>query len=88
MFNRREFLKAATLLPLGAASAFEFESISAFGAPQPIQREGGPMLRVSLNAYSFSKLLNDKVKRNQGGAPNLVLLLASGMTPMQIRSTK
>jgi sugar phosphate isomerase/epimerase len=35
--------------------------------PQAIKREGGPMLKVSLNAYSFSKMLNDKVKRNKGG---------------------
>lgn len=67
MFNRREFLKAATLLPLGAVSALEFGSISAFAAPQPIKRDGGPMLKVSLNAYSFSRLLNDKIKRNQSG---------------------
>jgi sugar phosphate isomerase/epimerase len=66
-FNRRKFLKTATLLPLAAATGFNFASASAFGMPQAIKREGGPMLKVSLNAYSFSKMLNDKVKRNKGG---------------------
>ena len=64
-YNRRTFLKSATLVPLAAATGVH--SFSAFAEPQPIQREGGPMLKVSLNAYSFSKLLNSKVKRHGEG---------------------
>ena len=64
--NRREFLKRAGLLPLAAAS-MQLGCLPAFAEPQPIQRSGGPMLKVSLNAYSFSKLLNDKVKRHSMG---------------------
>lgn len=64
--NRRSFLKSASLLPL-AATGLQLDSISALAEPQPIQREGGPMLKVSLNAYSFSKLLNSKVKRHGEG---------------------
>jgi len=66
-FNRRKFLKTATMLPIAAATGVGFESLPAFATPQPIKREGGSMLKLSLNAYSFSKLLNDKVKRNQSG---------------------
>jgi sugar phosphate isomerase/epimerase len=65
--NRRDFLKTASLLPLAAATGLNFGTASAFALPQPIKREGGPMLKISLNAYSFSKLLNDKVKRNKEG---------------------
>jgi sugar phosphate isomerase/epimerase len=64
--NRRDFLKRAGLLPLAAAS-MELGRLPAFAEPQPIKRSGGPMLKVSLNAYSFSKLLNDKVKRHSMG---------------------
>ena len=67
MFDRRKFLKAATIVPIAAATGVGFESLPAFATPQPIKREGGPMLKLSLNAYSFSKLLNNKVKRNQSG---------------------
>lgn len=64
-YNRRDFLKTASLLPLAVAAGLG--GVPAFAAPQPIKREGGPMLKVSLNAYSFSKLLNSKVKRNREG---------------------
>jgi len=62
-YNRRDFLKRAGLLPL-AAAAGTWGSPGAFAETQPIKRAGGPLLKVSLNAYSFSKLLNDKVKRH------------------------
>jgi sugar phosphate isomerase/epimerase len=52
--SRRNFLKSAALLPLGATA------ISVGGtALEPVKRAGGARLKVSLNAYSFSKLLND-----------------------------
>lgn len=32
---------------------------SMFAAAEPVKRVGGPLLKISLNAYSFGKLLND-----------------------------
>jgi sugar phosphate isomerase/epimerase len=55
-FPRRDFLKAAALLPLAAAARG-----TAVAAAEPIKRVGGPALKVSCNAYSFAKLLNDKL---------------------------
>jgi len=72
--SRRDFLKSAGVLPLAAATSMGLAGTSAFAATQPIRRAGGPMLKVSLNAYSFSKLLNDKVKR-QGAGVDLFDLL-------------
>src|SRR5262249_8858735 len=66
-YNRRDFLKSATLFPLAAAAGLELGSISTLPETKPIKRAGGPMLKVSLNAYSFSKPLNDKVKRHGAG---------------------
>jgi sugar phosphate isomerase/epimerase len=68
-FNRRDFLRGATVFPLAvaAASGMGLGAIPAFAEKQPIQRVGGAMLKVSLNAYSFSKLLNAKVKRGGEG---------------------
>jgi sugar phosphate isomerase/epimerase len=66
-FNRREFLKGAAALPLAAATHFGPGAHPALGETQPIKRSGGPMLKISLNAYSFSKLLNNAVKgRGEG----------------------
>jgi sugar phosphate isomerase/epimerase len=44
-------------------------SFTAFGV-EPIQRVGGAKLKISLNAYSFSKALND---RNKGRGPGMTL---------------
>src|SRR5215510_10919143 len=66
-YNRREFLKSGALFPLAAAAGLGHGGISALAETKPIKRAGGPMLKVSLNAYSFSKLLNDKVKRHGAG---------------------
>jgi sugar phosphate isomerase/epimerase len=63
--NRRDFLKSASVLPLAAAAGLG--GLSALAETQPIKRLGGSMLKVSLNAYSFSKMLNDKVKRHGSG---------------------
>lgn len=58
--HRRDFLRSAALLPLAAAVAGGgFGAGSALAAVEPIKRVGGPMFKVSLNAYSFAKLLND-----------------------------
>jgi sugar phosphate isomerase/epimerase len=43
-------------------------------AQDPIQRVGGPALKVSLNAYSFSKLLNDQIKKRGPGVSLFDLL--------------
>ena len=66
-YNRRDFLKSATLFPLAATAGLGLGDISTHAETKPIKRAGGPLLKVSLNAYSFSKLLNDKVKRHGAG---------------------
>ncbi len=59
-FSRRDFLRAASAFgvvtlasPLAAALA-------------PIKRHGAPRLKLGLNAYSFAKLLNDRIKGGAG----------------------
>jgi sugar phosphate isomerase/epimerase len=54
--NRRNFLKSASLLPLYTASGLGLAGASVQAA-EPIKRVGGPLLKVSCNAYSFAKLL-------------------------------
>ena len=70
-FNRRRFLKAACSLPVAAAvSTFGTPAIASAVEPQlaPIQRSGkGPFLKTSVNAYSFTKLLNAKMKHGGEG---------------------
>jgi len=56
-FTRRRFLATSALLPFAAAGL-----PSAHAAYQPIPRLGGPHLRTSLNAYSFSDLLTANAK--------------------------
>ena len=53
--SRRDFVRTTSLL-LGGLSAGSLHA-----AAVPIKRAGGPRLKVSLNAYSFGKLLNDHV---------------------------
>ncbi len=73
-FPRRAFLKAASLLPLAAATGLGLRGISsAAAAVQPVQRVGGPYLKVSLNAYSFAKMLNDHML-GRGAGISLVQL--------------
>jgi sugar phosphate isomerase/epimerase len=66
-YSRRDFLKSAALLPLAAGS---FGGATALAAVSPIKRAGGPLLKVSCNAYSFAKLLNDQL---QGRGPGMSL---------------
>lgn len=68
-FNRRDFIKSSFLLPLCAATAIEPGGASA-SAQTPIKRVGGSKLKISLNAYSFSKALNDY---NKGRGPGMTL---------------
>jgi sugar phosphate isomerase/epimerase len=63
--NRRNFLKQASLLPLCAAAGVPLNNTLA--ALSPIRRVGGPKLKVALNAYSFSKDLNDHIKGRGAG---------------------
>jgi len=45
------------MLPLAAAGGTMLGGTSVSAAIEPIKRTGGPLLKVSLNAYSFAKLL-------------------------------
>jgi len=55
-FSRRDFIKSAPLLPLCAGSVVL--GASSAKARGPIKRIGPPEFKLSLNAYSFAKLLN------------------------------
>jgi len=65
-FNRRDLIKSSFLLPLCAATGIEPWGVCAL-AQTPIKRVGGPKLKISLNAYSFSKALNDHIKGRGAG---------------------
>ena len=58
--NRRSFLKGAGALPLAAAAAgIGLSSHTAEAELTPIKRSGdGSLIKTSVNAYSFTKLLN------------------------------
>lgn len=76
--NRRSFLKTASALPLtmaaaglglGEMNAHAAETVDA-GIPEakPIVRASkGSLLKTSINAYSFTKLLNLKMKHGKEG---------------------
>ena len=66
-YCRRDFIKSTGLLPFALGAGFELRTEAAFAATKPIQRAGGSQLKISLNAYSFNKLLNDKLRRQRGG---------------------
>jgi sugar phosphate isomerase/epimerase len=68
--TRRAFLRAGSALGLCATTG-----LAEPAAPQrAIERVGGPALKISLNAYSFSKLLND-FNKQRGPGISLVQLL-------------
>jgi len=66
-FSRRTFIKNTTLLPVAAGMGLFSVPVH---AQDPIERVGGTKLKLSLNAYSFSKLLNDQIK---GRGPGISL---------------
>jgi sugar phosphate isomerase/epimerase len=68
--NRRSFLRHAAIVP---ATAVGLSSVPCF-ARQPIERVGGAKLKTSLNAYSFSKPLNDHIKGRGKGMTLMELL--------------
>jgi sugar phosphate isomerase/epimerase len=65
--SRRSFLTNGTLLPLAAFSGIAALGSDATGQAKPVVRSGSSMLKVSLNAFSFSKLLNLKMKHGKEG---------------------
>ena len=64
-FNRRDFIKSATFLPLSIAG-LGLGAVSS-RAIEPIKRTGGSSLKVSCNAYSFAKLLNSQLQERGPG---------------------
>jgi sugar phosphate isomerase/epimerase len=69
--SRRRFLQAASILGLCAAGGIPQAPAL---AQEPMVRVGGPSLKVSLNAYSFAKLLNDQIKHRGPGTSLMDLL--------------
>jgi sugar phosphate isomerase/epimerase len=66
--SRRQFLKHASVVPFAAAAAFSMTDRSAEAEIKPIPRSGdGSFLKTSVNAYSFTKLLNAKIKHGGAG---------------------
>lgn len=65
--TRRDFLRSTALLPLAVAGTGGLLRPSAFAAIEPPKRVGGPNLRISLNAYSFARLLNDQLQKRAEG---------------------
>lgn len=61
IISRRHFIGAFT----GALTALAGDGLHA--AAGPIRRVGGSRLKIALNAYSFSKLLNDHLKQRGPG---------------------
>lgn len=56
-FNRRDFLKSASLLPFAAATVAGLGSAFSVDAVEPIKRVGGSNFKISINAYSFTGIL-------------------------------
>lgn len=64
--SRRDFLRLGSAIPLATASAALLSS-TALAEIEPIQRAGSDVLKVSVNAFSFSRLINAKVKHGKQG---------------------
>jgi sugar phosphate isomerase/epimerase len=69
--SRRRFLAQSTLIP---ASLFAGGNLTSpvLAALNPVRRSGGPRIKVALNAYSFSKVLNSKSRDSGFGLLELV----------------
>jgi sugar phosphate isomerase/epimerase len=66
--TRRTFLRCAAAGSIAATAGFASWPIQQEAVAQtPTQRAGGPRLKTALNAYSFSKLLNDHAKGRGSG---------------------
>lgn len=68
--NRRQFLKTTALASLAAATSGNI----ARAEPSAVERTSDPRLKIALNAYSFSKLLNDNIKGRASGFGLLELI--------------
>src|SRR5215217_2357106 len=67
-FHRRTLLRSAAAASLAAATNYVVQpNPPPVQAQTPIPRTGGPWLKTSLNAYSFSKPLNDAAKMRGAG---------------------
>ncbi len=70
-FSRRDFFKSAAIATASAtvvAGGIGGQlGIRTASGQEPIPRVGGTSLKISLNAYSFTKLLNDFVKHRGPG---------------------
>lgn len=67
--SRRDFIRTWPLMPLCVVGGVGLSGGTA-SAITPVQRVGGSSLKISLNAYSFSKALNDHIK---GRGPGMTL---------------
>lgn len=65
--SRRDFLKNASVFSLAAAAGLGLGGRPAEAELKPIPREGNTILKVSLNAFSFSRMLNAKIKHHKEG---------------------
>jgi sugar phosphate isomerase/epimerase len=72
--SRRDFFNRASLLPLGAALGVGLGGSAVAFAQKPIKRIGGPKFKMSLNAYSFNRMLNDHIKGRGKGITLFELL--------------
>lgn len=64
--SRRNFLKRASVFSFTAALSLG-ASRSAEAELKPVPREGSSTLKVSVNAFSFSRLINAKIKHHKEG---------------------
>jgi len=71
--SRRDFFKTASVAALCATGVLGSAPAVAL-AQRPIDRIGGSSLKISLNAYSFAKLLNDFNKKRGPGVSLMALL--------------
>src|SRR5438105_9721877 len=69
--SRRDLFKMASALAVCASGILPTARAV---AQEPIKRVGGSALKISLNAYSFSKLLNDQIKHRGPGVSLMDLL--------------
>jgi len=72
--NRRRFLQNTTFLSLSSVTSSWLCGTLARAAVSPVRRVGGSQIKLALNAYSFSKLLNDHAKGRDSGMSLLQLV--------------
>ena len=72
--TRRGFIKRAAVLPLYAAVGMRFDGLISTAAAADQKKSKAGDLKVSLNAYSFNKMLNDNIKNRGPGITLLAVL--------------